>query len=171
MSGTLRPPAAVASPEDFRTLMSAFPSGVAVVTARDDDGTPRGMTCSSLCGVSLEPPVLVVCLRAGSPTLAAVAGSAGFAVNLLHSGARETAQLFASGDPQRFDRVSWSAGPHTGGPHLPADAHRVADCAVLHAQPMGDHVAVFGQIRRVTRHDERAPLLYGLRRFAAWPAG
>ncbi|MEU6095304.1 flavin reductase family protein [Streptomyces sp. NPDC047079] len=159
----------MASPDEFRALMSGFPTGVAVVAAADADGTPRGMTCSSLCGVSLEPPVLLVCLRQGSPTLDAVLGSAGFAVNLLHSGARGTAELFASGDPRRFERVPWETGPEASGPHLTRDAHSVADCGVRLAQRMGDHVSVYGEIRRVTRRGERVPLLYGMRQFRTWP--
>ncbi|WP_037934652.1 flavin reductase family protein, partial [Streptomyces sp. SPB78] len=59
----LAPPAA-----DLRPLMSAFPSGVGVVTALDENAVPRGMTCSSLASVALDPAVLVVCLRAGGPT-------------------------------------------------------------------------------------------------------
>ncbi|UUU22860.1 flavin reductase family protein [Streptomyces sp. DSM 40750] len=158
-----------ATPDDFRTLMSGFPTGVAVVTATDTDGAQRGMTCSSLCGVSLEPPVLLVCLRGGSPTLDAVLCSGAFAVNLLHADARPTAELFASGDPHRFGKVPWEAGPQAAGPHLVRDAHTVADCGVLSAQPVGDHVTVYGEIRRVTRRGDRIPLLYGLRQFRPWP--
>lgn len=157
------------TPDEFRTLMSGFPTGVAVVTATDTVGVERGMTCSSLCGVSLEPPVLLVCLRAGSPTLEAVLGRGTFAVNLLRADARPTAELFASGDPHRFDEVLWETGPGAAGPHLLRDAHTVADCGVRSAQPVGDHVAVYGEIRRVTRRGDRIPLLYGLRQFRPWP--
>lgn len=164
---TTRTPAP-ATPDEFRTLMSGFPTGVAVVTATDSTGAPRGMTCSSLCGVSLEPPVLLVCLRAGSPTLEAVLGSGAFAVNLLSAGARPTAELFASGDPHRFGKVPWEAGPPAAGPHLVRDAHTVADCGVRSQQAVGDHVTVYGEIRRVTRRGDRVPLLYGLREFRPW---
>ncbi|MFE1407402.1 flavin reductase family protein [Streptomyces sp. NPDC058770] len=160
-----------ASGEEFRTLMSGFPTGVAVVTATGPDGERWGMTCSSLCGVSLEPPVLLVCLRTGSPTLDAVLGSGSFAVNLLHAGARRTAELFASGDPDRFGKVVCTADTQAAGPHLADDAHTVADCAVLSARPVGDHVPVYGVVRRVTRRGDRVPLLYGLRGFRAWPEG
>ncbi|GGQ17952.1 flavin reductase family protein [Streptomyces roseolilacinus] len=159
-----------ATPDEFRTLMSGFPTGVAVVTAALPDGSPRGMTCSSVCGVSLEPPVLLVCLRQGGPTLEAVLAGGAFAVNLLHAAARPTAELFASGDPQRFRKVAWEAGAEAGGPHLTGAAHTVADCAVALAQPVGDHVAVYGEVRRVTRRGDPVPLLYGLRQFRTWPA-
>jgi flavin reductase (DIM6/NTAB) family NADH-FMN oxidoreductase RutF len=159
---------APATPDEFRTLMSGFPTGVAVVTATDSAGVPRGMTCSSLCGVSLDPPVLLVCLRAGSPTLEAVMGSGTFAVNLLNAEARPTAELFASGDPHRFGKVPWEAGPLAAGPHLVRDAHTVADCAVSWQHTVGDHVTVYGEIRQVTRRGDCVPLLYGLREFRPW---
>ncbi|WNF28013.1 flavin reductase family protein [Streptomyces sp. C11-1] len=158
-----------ATSNDFRTMMSGFPTGVSIVTAMDPDGTPRGMTCSSVCSVSLEPPVLLVCLRHGSPTLDAVLSSGGFAVNLLHNSAQQTAELFASGNQHRFKLVPWESEPDGAGPHLTQDAHTVADCDVLLTQRVGDHVTVYGQIRRVTRRVDRAPLLYGLRQFRSWP--
>ncbi|KAF4406787.1 MULTISPECIES: flavin reductase family protein [Streptomyces] len=159
---------ATATPDDFRTLMSGFPTGVSVVTATGDDETPRGMTCSSVCSVSLDPPVLLVCLRDGSPTLDAVVGSGSFAVNLLHGRAEETAKLFASGNPHRFKLVPWDGAGEAAGPHLTRDAHTVADCEVLLTQRVGDHVAVYGTTRRVTEWSDQAPLLYGRREFRTW---
>ncbi|TDV49664.1 flavin reductase family protein [Actinophytocola oryzae] len=155
----------------FRALMATFPTGVAVVTATEVDGSPRGMTCSSVCSVSVRPPTLLVCLREGSPTLSAVLGLAGFAVNLLHDEARPVAELFASGDPDRFDRVGWARDPSFAGPHLVDDAHTIADCRVTRTVRVGDHAVVFGEVHRLdlpTASPPR-PLLYGLRRY--WAVG
>lgn len=158
---------------DFRTLMSLFPTGVAVIGAMDGARRPWGMTCSSLCSVSLNPPMLLVCVRSGSPTLAALEGTGAFSVNLLHDSARDVAELFASGDPDRFRRTAWHL-PDTAaaGPHLPDAAHAVGDCRVDDVRQVGDHTVVFGRVYRVSVHadPERSPLLYGLRRYAAWPA-
>jgi flavin reductase (DIM6/NTAB) family NADH-FMN oxidoreductase RutF len=156
-------------PADLRTLMAAFPTGVSVVTATGRDGTSRGMTCTSLCSVSLDPPVLLVCLRRGSPTLQAVVESGLFAVNLLHAQARPTAELFASGAPDRFERVVWQAGEGAAGPHLTHSSHTVADCLVIGAQAVGDHTVVLGKVDVVTPVRNRRPLLYGLRHYVSWP--
>ncbi|AUS81303.1 oxidase [Actinoalloteichus sp. AHMU CJ021] len=152
----------------FRTLMSGFPSGVAVVTS-GSEGSPAGMTCSSVCSVSLDPPVLLVCLRAASPTLATVVERGSFAVNFLSARARPVAELFASGDPDRFSRVRWAVGVGSGGPHLVGDADSVADCSVHSTHQVGDHVVVLGDVLAVHCEPERRPLLYGLRRYEAWP--
>ncbi|MFF4449481.1 flavin reductase family protein [Streptomyces sp. NPDC001502] len=155
--------------EGLRGMMRGFPTGVAVVTATDAGGTPWGMTCSSVCSATLHPPTLLVCLRAAGPTLAAVLARGRFAVNLLHAGGRATAELFASGAPDRFGKVAWREDTDASGPHLWQDAHAVADCTVRMSQPVGDHVAVFGEVLRVTRQGDCRPLMYGLRTYSPWP--
>jgi flavin reductase (DIM6/NTAB) family NADH-FMN oxidoreductase RutF len=152
-------------------MMSSFPTGVCVVTTIDHEGSPRGMTCSSVCSVSLDPPTLLVCLRDGSPTLDAVLDSGSFAVNLLHDNAQGTAELFASGNQRRFEMTPWEHSRDAAGPHLVRDAHTVADCDVVLTQKMGDHVTVFGTARRITPGRTRPPLLYGLRQFRSWSHG
>ena len=164
------PPTATVPVTEYRTLMAGFPTGVSVVTTMSDGG-PRGMTCSSLCSVTLNPPTLLVCLRSASPTLAAVLHRNAFAVNLLDEGAEEVAQLFASGTPDKFDRVNWRIDPAWGGPRLPSAAHAAANCRVVRTELVGDHVVVFGEVDDLWWGGNTDPLLYGRRRYAAWPSG
>ncbi len=161
---TLRPTTVTA--DRYRALMSAFPTGVAVVTAVGHAGQPCGMTCSSLTSVTLNPPMLLVCLRLGTRTERAVRASGAFAVNLLSSTALATAELFAGPVADRFSRVrwAWSSG---GLPRLTADAFAVADCAVTETHDVGDHAVLFGRVERVVQSAD-TPLLYGLRQFGAW---
>ncbi|MEU5864340.1 flavin reductase family protein [Nonomuraea sp. NPDC047529] len=158
-------------PDRFRSLMSTFPSGVAVVTVTDPDGRPRGMTCSSVCSVTLDPPTLLVCARSLSPTLHAMLKTEQFTVNLLHAHARDTAELFASGAADRFDRVRWSARPAYGGPHLVEESHSVADCRVARTVEAGDHIVVFGEVYGIEWCAPAVPLLYGLRAYSSWRPG
>ncbi|POX37957.1 flavin reductase [Streptomyces sp. Ru73] len=155
-------------PVDPRPFMAAFPTGVSVVTTLGADAAPHGMTCSSLASVALDPPTLVVCIRTASPTLQALLAHGRFALNLLHEGARATSDLFASGAPDRFDRTEWRLPLGAGGPHLTADAHATADCAVAGTAGFGDHTAVFAEVGRVTVREPAQPLLYGRRRYARW---
>jgi flavin reductase (DIM6/NTAB) family NADH-FMN oxidoreductase RutF len=154
---------------DLRRLMATFPTGVGIVAALGLDGRPRGMTCTSIAGVALEPACLLVCLRRGSPTLDAVLERGGFALNLLRADAREAAELFASGDPDRFRRVRWTVGPAAAGPHLEEVAHATADCRLLRQTSLGDHTVVFGEVTAITERGDARPLMYGLREFAGWP--
>ena len=153
--------------QDYRELMSAFPTGVAVVTGLDADGAPQGMTCSSIASATLLPPTLLVCLRTGSRTLGAVTANGGFAVNLLHDGGQEVAELFARSEVDRFSLVRWRMS-ETGLPWLAEDAFAVAECRVSHLHAVGDHTVVLGEVTRIAQVPG-TPLLYGLRRFAAWP--
>lgn len=156
-----------------RAVMQRFPTGVSVVTAFDTAGAPRGMTVSALCSLSLDPPMLLVCLRSASQTLAAVRTSGRFAVHLLHADAVPLAELFASPVPDRFAGVDWRGGgprPDAAGPHLAAGAHAIADCRVERCQSAGDHTVVFGAISRITDLGGPPPLVYGLRGYAPWPA-
>lgn len=155
---------------DYRGLMATFPTGVAVVTTADVDGRLWGATCSSICSVTLSPPTLLVCIREQSPTLQALLRRGAFAVNLLRHSARDTAELFASADPERFARVRVSNTGSDAGPHLTDDAHAIADCHVAGTIEVGDHLIVLGRVSRVTgAGGHPQPLLYGLRTFAAWP--
>ncbi|CAL9674505.1 Flavin reductase (NADPH) (plasmid) [Streptomyces sp. enrichment culture] len=155
----------------FRDMMASFPTGVSVVTACDVGGAPRGMTCSSLCSLSVDPPTLLICLRTESPTLAAVRTSGSFAVNLLHGGAEQVAALFASGAPDRFDRVAWRPAGLTRSPALIEAAHSIAECAVDRTYPAGDHVIVVGTMHTVERLRQDSALLYGFRRYVEWSWG
>ncbi|KUJ68069.1 hypothetical protein ACZ90_22500 [Streptomyces albus subsp. albus] len=147
--------------------MSDFPTGVAVVTTLDDEGRPRGMTCSALCSLSVVPPTLLICLRAESPTLDALVRRGAFTVNLLHGGAQDVGELFSSGIASRFDQVPWSAG--AAGPRLTEHSHARADCRVSRTADGGSHVIVFGEVFAVSRDEARPPLLYGRRRYRTWP--
>jgi flavin reductase (DIM6/NTAB) family NADH-FMN oxidoreductase RutF len=159
----------------FSSLMASYPTGVVVVTTIGPDGRPWGMTCSSLCSVALEPPTVLVCLRSAGPTARALLRSRTFTLNFLHERATQTARLFASGRPDRFDVVTWHRPGGTdgtadaGGPHLTDDALGAADCLVTHTHPVGDHTVVFGEVIAVSAPGSGRPLMYGQRRFEVWP--
>ncbi|MFG2262043.1 flavin reductase family protein [Streptomyces sp. NPDC048720] len=156
----------------FRALMASHPGGVAVITTADEQGVPYGFTCTALCSVSLDPPRLLVCAAHGGRTLPVLTGRGAFVVNLLHTAGRDAAQVFTSRTADRFGEVSWRPGPATGLPVLPDDAHAVAECRVAALHPCGDHTIVVGDVLRSdVRTTAPAPLLYGRRRFAAWPSG
>jgi flavin reductase (DIM6/NTAB) family NADH-FMN oxidoreductase RutF len=97
-----------------------------------------------------------------------VVGSGAFAVNLLHGEAQQVAALFASGAPDRFDRVVWQRTAINGCPALTEAAHAIADCVVDRVHPAGDHMIVVGVVRGVERLRDRSALLYGFRSYSQW---
>jgi flavin reductase (DIM6/NTAB) family NADH-FMN oxidoreductase RutF len=168
------PPAAAAPDMDtaaFRGLMAGFPSGVAVVTTAGETGAPFGLTCTSLCAVSVAPPLLLVSVDSRSGTLGELLARGAFAVNLLHRRGRAAAQVFAAGGDDRFAAVAWRPAPNSGLPCLVQDAHSFAECRVRSTTPAGDHTVVIAEVVSVRHLVREAPLLYGLRTYSAWPGG
>jgi flavin reductase (DIM6/NTAB) family NADH-FMN oxidoreductase RutF len=158
-----------ADQDTYRSFMSAFPTGVAVITTVDPDGEPRGCTCSSLSSVSLDPPILSVCLGRHSGTLAAVRAHRHFGVNLMGAGGRGVAELFARPPtPGQFDQVSWLPDGSAPVPRLTWGAIGFASCRAAATQTIGDHVVVFGEVE-LADSSGGVPLLYGVREFADWP--
>ncbi|MGP3919939.1 flavin reductase family protein [Nonomuraea sp. 10N515B] len=155
--------AAAVGADDFRAWMSRYPTGVSIVTTTDPDGHPRGMACSSLASVTLDPPTVAVSLRSEAVTCRAVEARGEFAVNLLHSGGRHAAQVFSGPVADRFAAVQWQWS--TGKlPWLRADAYALAECQVAGAVVVGDHTIVLGGVVGLVA-GEGDPLLYAHRAY------
>ncbi len=152
----------------YRAFMGAFPTGVTVITSLDQRGDPHGITCTSLCSVTLNPPTLLVSIRKTSPTLAAVRGRGSFAVNLLHAHGRAAAELFSTAVPNRFSHLPWRFSPALGLPWLWRDSFALAECVLGDSVLSSDHEVVLGEVVSVEFSPE-IPLLYGMRQFCSWP--
>ena len=131
----------------FRDIMACFPTGVAIVTAHEAGEKPRGLTLSAFCPVSLEPPLVLVCVDRSSNTLPALLESGGFTVNFLAGGRDHLAVLYASKTEEKFDGITWRrpALPE-GGPVLHEDSAAFAVCATRQAIEAGDHWVFIGEV-------------------------
>ncbi|MFJ9418887.1 flavin reductase family protein [Streptomyces sp. NPDC101227] len=158
------------TPEAFRALMSSHAGSVAVVTTADEAGVPYGFTCTALCSVSLDPPLLLVCASNTGSTLPVLVERGEFVVNLLHGEGRRSAEAFAGRTAGRFAAVPWQRAPVSGLPLLREDSHTLAQCRVDRLHPAGDHTIVIGEVMWTDACDPPGPgpLLYGRRRYAAW---
>jgi len=148
-----------ASPEDFKACFRLWPTGVSVVTTRDGEGRAYGVTMNSVTSVSLEPPLLLMCLRNDSETLAALRASGIFCVNFLASGQEEISNRFAHRRPDKFKDLPTHDG-RLGAPVLEG-VLAALECRVEGVYPGGDHQIVLGELVQGTRHNpETAPLVY-----------
>ncbi len=146
---------------DARTLRDAlgcFATGVTVVTTLDEDGQPVGLTANSFTSVSLEPPLLLVCIAKSAGSLAAMEAAENFAVNVLHIGQQPTSNLFAKSGEDRFAATPWSRG-HNGAPLL-SGALANFECRRHALHDGGDHVILVGEVVRARFEPRRDPLLY-----------
>jgi flavin reductase (DIM6/NTAB) family NADH-FMN oxidoreductase RutF len=145
--------------DDFRRIMGSFASGISVVTSVDGDRCARGLTCSAVCSVSAQPPLLLACIRVPSATLDALRNQGKFAVNFLDSFAHRVSDLFANPVTDKFAEVQWHPGPVTGMPILTCTlAH--AECVVHKVIDAGDHVVVLGRMVGGKATPDRYPLGY-----------
>jgi flavin reductase (DIM6/NTAB) family NADH-FMN oxidoreductase RutF len=155
--------------ELFKEVAGSFPAGVAVVTARDADGQPRGLTSNAICSVSASPPLLLVCVDKRSQTLPAIRSAGSFVVNFLAAGREELSDRCASKRPDKLAGVAWQPSAIAGGaPILVDDVVAVAECLVVREIDAGDHCIFIGGIEAGAVY-ERVPLMYYRRAYAPWP--
>jgi flavin reductase (DIM6/NTAB) family NADH-FMN oxidoreductase RutF len=145
------------TPDEFRAALSRFPSGVTVVTTRGSDGLLHGITVSAFCSVSLEPPLILVCVEKIASSHAALHESGTFVVNILSENQRDLSEHFASQLDDKFLTVKYHEGIH-GLPVLAGGAASL-ECTLHAAYDGGDHTIFVGSIENVTINDVR-PLAY-----------
>ena len=129
----------------LRRAFGTFVTGVTVITTRDATGAPRGMTANSFTSVSLDPPLLLVCVGKSAHSFGAFNNSDSFAVNLLHEAQTDVSKLFASKSATKFDMVDHDR-VHTGAPIL-VDCLTWFDCTVHNRVDAGDHVVLIGEVK------------------------
>ncbi len=145
-------------PADFRRACGKFATGIAVLTARDRQGAPYGMTANSFTSVSLDPPLVLVCVDFRSRILEHLREGAAFAVNVLREDQEEISVRFAQSVDDRFDGVEWREGEKSAAPLLAAVLATI-ECVASRLVEAGDHAIVIGEVQRAAWGEGR-PLLY-----------
>ena len=149
------------SGSDSRTLrdaLSCFATGVTVVTCRDGDGRPVGLTANSFTSLSLDPPLLLVCIARGLDSAEPLIAADHFAVNVLQTGQQPTSNIFAQRGEDRFGSTMWGDGEH--GPPILLDSLSVFECARHAVHEGGDHWILVGEVKRARFEQALDPLLY-----------
>ncbi|MCR6502842.1 flavin reductase [Shinella sp. CPCC 101442] len=132
-------------PVALRRAFGTFVTGVTILTTCEADGTPRGMTANSFTSVSLDPPLLLVCVAKSASSYATFTAANCFAVNILHEGQVDVSAIFASKSPDKFKSVNHDR-VHTGAPVL-TDSLTWFDCSLTSSVDAGDHAILIGQVR------------------------
>lgn len=146
-------------PLQFRQALSKFASGVTVVSTLTPQGEPVGVTVSAFSSLSLEPPLILICLDHATSQLRAYTDGGHFCVNILAAGQREVSNAFAFPGPKPpFDVVSHEMGAFG----LPVIQGTLASliCKREAVYPGGDHQIVVGVVTDATWDDSLEPLLY-----------
>jgi flavin reductase (DIM6/NTAB) family NADH-FMN oxidoreductase RutF len=142
----------------FRHALGRFPSGVTVVTVRDDAGRDFGMTVSAFASVSLVPPMVLVCIGDDATIAGAVAAARHFAVSVLAENQEALAQRFADSDADRFAGTAISRG--STGLALIQGAVTHLECAIVARHRGGDHTIIVGEVLAASAVEDGRPLIY-----------
>ena len=142
----------------FRDTVGLFPTGVTVVTARDETG-PAGLTTNAFSSLSLDPPLILVCFDNGSRTLPVVQSSRRFAVNVLRAGPDQLARVFAS---KRVADEKFAAVTHDAALGVPVLDGALAwfVCEVRDLLPGGDHTIGVGAVTDLDFDPDGEPLVF-----------
>ena len=149
--------AAAFDPRAFRKALGAFVTGVTIVTTRDADGHPAGLTANSFNSVSLDPPMVLWSLALDSTSLDAFRHAPYWAVHVLAAGQEALSSQFASRDGDKFAGVTTTPGPG-GIPLLDGSAARFI-CRSAFEYEGGDHAIFLGRVESF-EETARTPLVY-----------
>jgi flavin reductase (DIM6/NTAB) family NADH-FMN oxidoreductase RutF len=156
-----------ANADAFRAALARFASGVTVVTARDAAGADHGMTVSAFSSLSLDPPLVLVCLDLSATALPALRDADCFGISILADDQQAVSLRFAQQGIVRFDGVPTTRAPQ--GPLLISGAAAHLVCRRVAEHPGGDHVILVGEVQRAEVHGD-APLVYAMRRYGRFAA-
>jgi flavin reductase (DIM6/NTAB) family NADH-FMN oxidoreductase RutF len=143
--------------QQFRRVLGHFATGVAVVTTIGDDGKPYGLTATAFTSVSLEPPLVLVCIDKGSESHPRLHAARVFAVNFLGVEHEHLSRRFAVSGGDKFKGLAATRGV-TGAPLLP-EALGYLECRVVDIFEGGDHTIFLGRVEAGDARDGE-PLLY-----------
>jgi 3-hydroxy-9,10-secoandrosta-1,3,5(10)-triene-9,17-dione monooxygenase reductase component len=154
-----KPPQAV----DLRSVMRYFASAVTVVTGALETGELFGLTVTAFTSVSLEPPLVLICIRNESSATGLLRKSMKFCVNILAEHQQAVAEKFSlAGEGGRFLNLDYTIGK-SGSPIVRGTIGYI-DCRIVEVVSGGDHTVFFGEAVEVASEDKK-PLLYLNRRY------
>src|SRR5690606_9975464 len=151
--GAPEPEAGALSPDVLREAFSRWASGVTVIAARDEPHV-AAITATAFVPVSIEPPLVLVCVGVDASVLPLLEPGARFGISILSERQRRPASLFADTGPlgrEHFERE---------GEPLVIGAPVAMACAVRDVHDGGDHAIVVAEITRLVLGDDAPPLLY-----------
>lgn len=155
------------SPINTRVLRDAlgiFATGVTIVTALSPSGEPIGFTANSFTSVSLDPPLILVCIAKSAAGYTIYNSTSAYCVNILAQNQRDLSGIFAVRGTDKFNGISWRKGV-TGSPILDGGVAHF-DCEMHQTVEAGDHAILIGRVVDFNTSDAQ-PLCYHRGKYAA----
>lgn len=143
---------------ELRRTLGSFATGVTVVTTLDSEGAPKGFTANSFTSVSLDPPLVLVCVDKAAGCYPAFTGTTQFSINILCEDQQHVSSRFASKSADKFADIPW-VSDITGSPIFP-DSTAWLDCRLHDRLEAGDHLILIGKVLSFGHSPEKQPLGY-----------
>ena len=143
--------------QELRRVMGHFATGVTVITTKDQDGAPNGLTANAFMSLSLDPPLILISVDKRATCYPCFALQSGFTVNFLSEDQEEISRRFATKGIDKFAGLRWQEG--TNGAAILGGALGYVECKIVKCYEGGDHTIVVGEILNVHANGER-PLLF-----------
>jgi len=143
---------------EFRQVMGHFATGVTIITTHDGQGQLFGLTANAVCSVSLEPPLVLVCVDKAAESYPALSASGAFTINLLAQSQEALSRRFAKSGGDKFAGVGYRIGDN-GAPILEDVIAHLA-CVARHRFDAGDHTIFVGEVLQLAVSSEENPLLF-----------
>jgi len=153
-------------PKEIRNVMGHFATGVTVITTKDKTGKPFGLTVNSFTSLSLNPPLLVVCIDKTVDCYSCFEESKLFGVNMLSEQQEELSRRFATKGIEKFEGIEWHMGEN-GVPLLDGTIGTI-ECNVAQSCEGGDHTIFLGEIVSATASGDR-PLIFFKGKYSRMP--
>ncbi|MFC1433333.1 flavin reductase family protein [Streptacidiphilus sp. N1-3] len=158
-----RLPASADQPLLLRAVLGHFCTGVTVITALAEDGSPVGFACQSFSSLSLEPPLVSFNVARTSASWPRIAHAGSFCVSVLaadQGGLCRTFAVSSASGADKFAEVDWTPSPGTGSPRI-GGALAWIDCTIHAVHTGGDHLIVLGRICDLAvQRADTGPLLF-----------
>jgi flavin reductase ActVB len=157
--------------QQFKQAMARLAGAVSVITTYDEHCQPWGFTASSLCSLSLQPPLVLFCLSEDADCYQAFLHARFFAINLLSEQQRDLAQRFAHKGRAKYQETTFVQGK-LNLPLLPGTLTAL-ECSRLNAYPGGDHRIFTGLVeysQSAQLNPAARPLLYSIHTYGTFTA-
>lgn len=149
---------------DFRRALGQFPTGVTIITTKDDNGKPIGVTASSFNSVSVDPPLVLWSVDKGAFSAPIMEKAEHFAVNVLSKGQVDMSNRFAGRSEDKFAGVEYTESPH-GSPLFEGCAAQF-ECKTWSVYEGGDHLIIVGEVLDYRHTEGSAPLVFACGSYA-----
>jgi 3-hydroxy-9,10-secoandrosta-1,3,5(10)-triene-9,17-dione monooxygenase reductase component len=143
---------------EFRNTLGTFATGVTVITVKGDNGEQIGLTANAFSSLSLDPPLILVCIDKKSDSLSAFQKGRPFVVNILSEEQENDCWTFAKKGADKFANTQYKLSSD-GVPILDQNLSTI-ECEVHDLLEGGDHIIVTGYVKDISRNEEKKPLLF-----------